>query len=184
MFSFFKPAEPDPKPLAKELFEKVTAMKSESHEVRNARLRLGMLIRAHVDKTFVAGAEQTANWQERVAQAIVDGEDKPEPPKASEYQEVKSGSKSVWVYLPIEEASFFFELGARYQRMQMDAYEAVKQAQTLMDRICFQDLKLETPFSVLQFLRDEIEREQPQEAQDLPEGAGAAQAPSAPSSLD
>ena len=40
MFSFFKPAEPDPKPLAKELFEKVTAMKSESHEVRNARSRI------------------------------------------------------------------------------------------------------------------------------------------------
>ena len=179
MFSFFKSAEPDPKPLAKELFEKVTATKSDTQEARNARLRLGMLIRAHVDKTFVAGAEQTAIWQERVAQAIVEGEEKPEPPKASAYQEIKSGSKSVWVYLPLEEASFFFELGARYQRMQMDAYEAVKQAQTLMDRICFQDLKLETPFSVLQFLRDEIEREQPQETQESPEGDAPGQAPTA-----
>ena len=183
MFSFFKSAEPDPKPLAKALFEKVTATTSDTHEARNARLRMGMLIRAHVDKTFVAGAEQTAVWQERVAKAIVEGEDKPEPPKASEYQDIKSGSKSVWVYLPFEEASFFFELGARYQRMQVDASEAVKQAQTLMDRICFQDLKLETPFTVLQFLRDEIERELgDSEIQDASGGDGGPQ--TSPNPLD
>ena len=40
MFSFFKPAEPDPKQTAKQLFDKVLGLNSDSHEARNARLRL------------------------------------------------------------------------------------------------------------------------------------------------
>ncbi len=156
MFSFFKSAEPDPKQTARQLFEKVLGLNSDTHDARNARLRLGMLIRAHVDKTFVAGAEQTALWQEQVAQAVVSGEEKPPLPQAGEYQEIKSGSKSTWVYLPLEYGDRFFELGARYQRMQIDARQAISDAQSLMDRICFQELNLETPFQVLQFLRDEL----------------------------
>ena len=156
MFSFFKSAEPDPKQTARELFEKVASLSSESHDARSARLRLGMLIRAHADKTFVAGAEQTALWQEQVAQATVTGEERPPLPQASEYQQVKSGNKTIWVYLPQEYADVFFGIGARYQRVQIDARQAIQEAQTLMDRICFQELNLETPFQVLQFLRDEL----------------------------
>lgn len=160
MFSFFKTAEPDPKQTARELYDKVIGLSSDSHDARSARLRLGMLIRAHVDKTFVAGAEQTAQWQEQVAQAIVSGEEKPPLPQASEYQQVKSGSKNVWVYMPQEDADAFFALGVRYQRVEISAQQAISQAQTLMDRICFQDLQLETPFEILQFLRSEVQAEQ------------------------
>ena len=160
MFSFFKSAEPDPKQTAQQLYEKVTSMSSDSHESRNARLRMGMLIRAHIDKTFVAGAEQTASWQERAAKAAVEGEEKPALPQASEFQDIKSGSKSVCVYLPMEESQAFFDMGARYQRMQLDARQAIREAQALMDRICFQELKLETPFEVLQFLREELPPEE------------------------
>lgn len=166
MFNFFKLSEPDPKQTAKQLFDKVMGLTSDSHEARNARLRLGMLIRAHADKTFVAGAEQTALWQEQVAQAIVNGEEKPPLPQAVEYQEVKSGAKSTWVYLPLEYGDRFFDLGARYQRTQLDAQQAISEAQALMDRICFQELHLETPFQVLQFLRDELAEQNAQPAAD------------------
>lgn len=159
MFNFFKTAEPDPKQTARELYDKVIGLSSDSHDARSARLRLGMLIRAHVDKTFVAGAEQTALWQEQVAKAIVSGEEKPPLPQASPYQQVKSGSKNVWVYLPQEDADAFFALGVRYQRVELSAEQAISQAQSLMDRICFQDLQLETPFEILQFLRAEIQAE-------------------------
>lgn len=161
MFNFFKPAEPDPKQVARQLYEKVTALSSDSHDARSARLRVGMLIRAHVDKTFVNGAEQTAAWQEKVALAVVQGEEKPPLPQASEYLDIKSGSKPVCIYLPMEYAEAFFEMGARYQRTQMDARQAILEAQALMDRICFQDLQLETPFEVLKFLREELEHEAP-----------------------
>lgn len=173
MFSFFKPAEPDPKQTAKQLFDKVLGLNSDSHEARNARLRLGMLIRAHVDKTFVAGAEQTALWQEQVAQAIVKGEEKPPMPQAGEYQEIKSGNKSTWVYLPLEYGDRFFDLGARYQRTQLDAKQAISEAQALMDRICFQELNLETPFQVLQFLRDELAEQSAQALDGEPEEPSA-----------
>lgn len=159
MFNFFKPAEPDPKQVARQLYEKVTTLSSDSHDARSARLRVGMLIRAHVDKTFISGAEQTAAWQEKVALAVVQGEEKPLLPQASEYQDIKSGSKPVCVYLPMEYAEAFFEMGARYQRTQIDARQAILEAQSLMDKICFQDLQLETPFEVLQFLREELQQE-------------------------
>jgi len=171
MFNFLKPAEPDPKQVARQLYEKVTTLSSDSHDSRSARLRVGMLIRAHVDKTFVSGAEQTAAWQEKVAVAVVNGEDKPPLPQASEYQDIKSGSKTVCVYLPQEYAECFFEIGARYQRMQIDARQAILEAQTLMDRICYQDLQLETPFEVLQFLREELPQDVPAEAATQPVGA-------------
>ena len=173
MFNFFKAAEPDPKQTAQQLYEKVTSMTSDSHESRNARLRMGMLIRAHIDKTFVAGAQQTAAWQEKVAQAAVDGEEKPPPPQATEYQDIKSGSKVVCVYLPLEESQAFFDMGARYQRMQLDARQAIKEAQALMDRICFQDLQLETPFEVLQFLREELQQEMDEPAPEASDDAAA-----------
>lgn len=168
MLRFFKSAEPDPRQTARELFEKVAGLSSDAHDARSARLGLGMMIRAFVDKTFVAGAEQTAAWQEAVAVAIVQGEEKPPMPQASEYQNIKSGRKSVWVYLPMEEAQAFFLMGARYQRMQIDARQAIAEAQALMDRICHQDLKLETPFEVLQFLRQELQAQDAQEPPDAP----------------
>lgn len=178
MFSFFKSAEPDPKETARQLYEKVSGLSSDSHDARSARLRMGMLIRAFVDKTFIAGAEQTAAWQEAVAQAIVNGEEKPPLPQASEYQDIKSGSKNVCVYLPVEEAQAFFDMGARYQRMQLDMRQAVAEAQALMDRICFQDLQLETPFEVLQFLRAELEGQDAAQASEEPAGGGPGQATS------
>ena len=49
------------------------------------------------------------------------------------------------------------------QRTQIDARQAILEAQSLMDRICYQDLQLETPFEVLQFLREEVEQEVPAE---------------------
>lgn len=159
MFNLFK-SEPDPKQTARELYDKVLGLSKDSHDARSARLRIGMMIRAFVDKTFVDGAEKTAEWQEEVAQAVVNGEEKPPLPEASEFQEIKSGSKMVWVYLPIEYAQAFFDLGARYQRVQIQARQAIQQAQSLMDKICFQDLQLETPFEVLQFLREELKREE------------------------
>ena len=177
MFSFFKTAEPDPKQTARELYDKVIGLSSDSHDARSARLRLGMLIRAHVDKTFVAGAEQTAQWQEQVAQAIVSGEEKPPLPQASEYQQVKSGSKNVWVYLPQEDADAFFALGMRYQRVEIDARQAIAEAQAIMDRICFQDLQLETPFEILQFLRAEVQADQGMDELPSPDAYGATSEP-------
>lgn len=156
MLKFFKNSETDEKDEARQLFEKVVGNRNDSRELRSARIRLGLLLRAHIDKTFVAGAEQTASHQELVALAIVNGQDRPPLPEANEFQQVKSGDRNIWVYLPMEYAEQVFALGVRYQRTEIDARQAIDAVQAVMDMICRFELKLDEPFKALQFLREEL----------------------------
>lgn len=157
MLRFFKGSDTDEKDEARQLFEKVAGSRGDSRELRSARIRMGLLLRAHIDKTFVAGAEQTASFQDLVALAIVNGQEKPPLPEAGEFQQVKSGDRNIWVYLPMEYAEQIFNLGSRYQRTEIDARQAVDAVQAVMDMICRFELKLDEPFKVLQFLRDELQ---------------------------
>jgi hypothetical protein len=68
MFNLFNRNNPaDEMKRAIAAYEKVTSIESDSREARSLRMRMGMLCRAHLDKTFIAGAEQTAAWQELAA---------------------------------------------------------------------------------------------------------------------
>jgi hypothetical protein len=145
---------------AKAAFEKVASIEGDSREARSLRLRMSMLCRAHLDKTFIAGAEAMAVWQEKAALAIANGEDRPEPPKASLYQTVKSGENEVYVYLPEDYTDLAFTLGGKYQRMEINASQAIEAMQGLAGQLCYYELRLEEPFQALQFLRDELAQEQ------------------------
>lgn len=142
---------------AKAAFEKVAELKAESRDARSARMRMGLLCRAHLDKTFVAGAEQTAAWQELAMMAIAQGKPSPEPPAASCYQKIKSGENEVFVYLPEEYATEAFTLGSKYQRTELSPQQAIDAMQALANQISYYELKLEEPFQALRFLRDELE---------------------------
>ena len=50
-----------------------------------------------------------------------------------------------------------FALGARYQRTEIDARQAIDLVQAVMDMICRFELKLDEPFKALQFLREELQ---------------------------
>lgn len=141
---------------AQALFDKVSSMKADSRDARSLRIRLGLLCRAHLDKSFVTGAEQTASWQELASKAIANGKDKPPPPEPSVFQKIKSGDKEIYVYLPEEYSHEAFMLGARYQRAEIQADKAIETMQGLANQICLYELKLQEPFQVLQFLRDEL----------------------------
>ena len=156
MFSFLKDADVNEKEQAQALFEKITASKADTREARSARIRMGLLCRAHLDKTFIDGAQRTALYLEMMAQATVNNTEKPEKPEFSLYQQVKSGDKEIWVYLPEEYALETFNVGASYQKTEVDAKAAINRVQQIADQICLYELKLDTPFEVLQFLRDEI----------------------------
>ena len=148
----------DEREIAKEAFERVVAAKSDTgRNARSARIRMAMLCRAHLDKTFIEGAEKTAAHEELCAQAVAAGIDKPETPIADEYQQIGalSGEK-VWVYLPIEYAEMAFALGGRYQKAEIDAQKAIEAMQSLADQIFHLELRLEEPLEVMQFLRDEL----------------------------
>ena len=156
MFSFLKDADGDEKEQAQALFEKITASKADTREARSARIRMGLLCRAHLDKTFIDGAQRTAIFFEKIAQATINNSEKPEKPEFSLFQQIKSGDKEIWVYLPEEYALETFNVGASYQKTDIDAKAAIDRVQQIADQICLYELKLDTPFEVLQFLRDEI----------------------------
>ena len=141
---------------AQALFEKVTSSKSDSREARSLRVRMALLCRAHLDKSFVTGAEQMASWQELAALAIANGKEKPPQPEPSVFQKIKAGDNDVYVYLPEEYAHEAYFLGARYQRAEMPALQAIDTMQGLANQICLYELRLSEPFQVLQFLRDEL----------------------------
>lgn len=160
MFSRFRSKDPQADyKQAVAAYEKVISLKTSGHEARSARLRMAMLCRAHLDKTFIAGAQKTEAFQEAMARAIVAGSERPEPPKASAFQKVASGPKEVVVYLPQEVADEAFLIGVRYQRTDLSAQQAIDAMQDLADRLFQEELKLETPFEVLQFLRKEVASE-------------------------
>lgn len=142
---------------AKATFEKVAELKADTREARTARMRLGLLCRAHLDKTFIAGAEQTAEWQELAMMAISQGKPQPEPPMASCYQKIKSGENEIYVYLPEEYVQEAFTLGSKYQRTDISAQQAIDTMQALANQISYYELKLDEPFQALRFLRDELE---------------------------
>ena len=141
---------------AQALFEKVTSSKSDSRDARSMRIRLALLCRAHLDKSFVAGAEQMASWQELAGLAIANGKEKPPQPEPSVFQKIKAGEDDIYVYLPEEYAHEAYFLGARYQRAEIPALQAIDTMQGLANQICMYELRLSEPFEVLNFLGDEL----------------------------
>jgi fructose-specific component phosphotransferase system IIB-like protein len=157
MLGFFNKNSPaDEMKRAVAAYEKVLSLKSDSHDARTLRMRMGMLCRAHLDKTFIAGAEQTAIWQEHADLALVAGKPAPDLPTPSKFQKIRAGEADIYAYLPEECVVEAFALGARYQKMELTAAKAIESMQALANQISYYDLRLKEPFQVMTFLRDEL----------------------------
>ena len=125
MFSFFSRSKPaDEMQRAVAAYEKVVSLGSDSRDARSLRLRMGLICRAHLDKTFVAGAEQTAAWQELARVALIAGKPLPEVPVPSKFQQISTGDTEICAYLPEEYVVEAFGLGSRYQKMDLSASKA------------------------------------------------------------
>lgn len=172
MLSFFNRSNPaDEMQRAVAAYEKVLSLTTDSREARSLRMRMGMLCRAHLDKTFIAGAEQTAAWQELAGMHIASGKPPPELPVASKFQKIRAGEADVYAYLPEEYVTEAFGLGSRYQRMELPANKAIDAMQALANQICYYDLRLQEPFQVLGFLRDEVaDQQEPSPSAGTPDG--------------
>jgi hypothetical protein len=165
IFSLFSQKNPEEEMRkAQALFEKLIASESDSRESRNLRMRMGLLCRAHLDKSFVTGAEQTSAWQELASLAVAKGNEKPPGPEPSLFQKIKAGENEVYVYLPEEYSHEAYFLGGRYQRAEIPALKAIETMQGLANQLCYYELKLAEPFQVLQFLRDELDQSPDDEA--------------------
>jgi hypothetical protein len=157
MFLFSRNRPEDEMKRAKAAYEKAISLTEDTREARSMKMRMGLLCRAHVDKTFVAGAELTAAWQEKAGIALANSEPIPDEPQPSRFQKIKSGESEIYVYLPEELAQDIFLIGAKYQRMQMTAQQAIDAVQGIVNQLCRYELGLEEPFQALTFLRDELE---------------------------
>lgn len=178
MFFFNRNSPEDEMKRAKAAYEKVVSLSEDTREARSMKMRMGMLCRAHVDKTFVAGAELTAAWQDRAAVALANREPIPEEPLAARFQKIKSGDTEVYAYMPDEFVNDIFALGAKYQRTQISAQQAIDAVQNIVNQLCRYELGLQEPFQALTFLRDELEaqaraEEQARQAAEGHAGGGA-----------
>ena len=178
LFSFFEKNTPEEEmERAKAAFEKVAALRSDSRDARSARVRMWLLCRAHLEKTFIYGAEQTALWQDLVAVAISKGQELPELPDPPEFQQTRVGEADVYIYLPEEYAQEAFTIGSKYQKTEFSRSKAIQEMQALADKICKWELRLDETYQILQFLRDEEAEESGESgdssgaAADPPEGS-------------
>lgn len=158
MFSLFKsPAtQQELQKRAKQAYEKVLGLTADTMEARKMRRGMALLCCAHLDKTFIAGAEKTADWQQMASFAAAKGTEAPAVPKADGYQKVRSGQSGIWVYLPQEYADRAFMCGAKYQRTELGLEQAIEAMQQLADQLCRFEIGLDSPFLVLKFLRQEL----------------------------
>ncbi len=158
MFSLFKsqPTQQDLQKRAKEAYEKVIGLTADTMEARSLRRGMALLCCAHLDKTFIAGAERTADWQQMAAFAAAKGTETPPLPKASCFQRVRSGTNDIWVYLPEEFSERAFMCGSKYQRTELSMEAAIEAMQQLADQIFRFELGMEGSLLVLKFLRQEL----------------------------
>ena len=158
MFSLFKGSESEDvlKKRAKQNFDKVIALDSDTFEANRMRRGLALLSCAHLDKTFIAGAERTADWQQMAGFAVAKGTEAPPLPQADIYHKIRSGKIDNWVYLPIESADRAFMFGAKYQRMDITSEQAIEAMQQLADTLCRTEIGLAFEIPVLKFLRQEL----------------------------
>lgn len=169
MFSLFKPAESPEvqKKRAKLAYEKVTALTADTFEANSLRRGMALMCCAALDKTFIAGAERTADWQQLTSLAVAKKTELPPLPKADEYCRVRSGKDDMWVYLPNDYAERAFLFGAKYQRAELTPDQAILSMQQLSDTVCKGEIGLAFEIQVLKFLRQELHAsESPPDTQD------------------
>lgn len=138
--------------------------------VRRIRSRVALRCKALLDKTFVEGAQRTERHEQAVIIAINEGKPQPEAPKARSFGTVPAFDHEVMAFLPQEVADRAFDLGRRYQRVEIDAKQAIDYMQALADELCA-TLQVDPPFEALRFLRDELAEEEGEEAEDSDSGS-------------
>jgi hypothetical protein len=139
-------------------YERAVNSSEGSKQERAFKLKIGLRIRSCIDKIFVEGAEKFGKYAEVCVASIAADKEKPDPPKSSPYQKIKSVNGEIFVYFPEEHAENVFLLGGKYQNVEIDARTAIRRAQVIANQISY-DIDLDNKLIVLQFLRDELEQD-------------------------
>lgn len=141
---------------AKASYIKATNLTGLSREARIFQSLIGGRSKAHLDKVFIEGAEQSEAHQEACLAALTQGREAPQMPEPKPFHIVKNKTDSVYTYVPAEFCKEMYVLGNLYQTASIGPTETLKIGQDIGDRVS-SAIGLEEPFVVLQFLRNELE---------------------------
>ena len=153
---FFNKSSKDLEEQAEADFEEAKREKL-TEKNRAFKMKIAHRTRAHIDLTFIEGAQKLGKYHQANLNAIAKQLEGPERPSYTPFQKIKTLDSEVIAYLPNFEAQQVFDLGGKYQIQQINVSEALTAVQSIADTI-FHDFDISVSLSTLGFLRDEIER--------------------------
>ena len=153
---FFNKSSKDLEEQAEADFEEAKREKL-TEKNRAFKMKIAHRTRAHIDLTFIEGAQKLGKYHQANLTAIAQQLEGPERPSYTPFQKIKTLDSEVIAYLPNFEAQQIFDLGGKYQIQKINVSEALTAVQSIADTI-FHDFDISVSLSTLGFLRDEIER--------------------------
>jgi len=123
---------------AKNGFEKAVSSTGDSRELRALRIRIALRSKTGLDIIFRAAMKAIASHEEEVMIATAGGEAPPPMPTADNetcFQTMVTVNGPVTIYIPLEFASRFFELGIRYQQKEIDTHTALSEGQEIANEL-------------------------------------------------
>lgn len=135
-------------------YELACSLTDNDRESRQFRARIALRGRAHLDKCFIEGAEQTERFEALITLADATGAPRPAPPEVSEFQEIQTINGRGFTYLPKEVSARAFKLGVQYQSLALTAKQSITAMQSLVNQVCV-ELRVDSPPLALGFLREE-----------------------------
>ena len=152
---FFNKSSKDLEEQAEADFEEAKREKL-TEKNRAFKMKIAHRTRAHIDLTFIEGAQKLGKYHQANLTAIAKQLEGPERPSYTPFQKIKTLDSEVIAYLPNFEAQQIFDLGGKYQIQQINVSEALTAVQSIAS--IFHDFDISVSLSTLGFLRDEIER--------------------------
>ena len=143
---------------AKAGFEKAISSSGDSKELRALRIRVALRSRTGLDIIFRKAMKTIASHDEEVMIAMAGGQDPPPVPVANLetcFQTMATVNGPVTIYIPLEFATRFFDLGARFQKNEIDTQTALIEGQEIANElgtVLNLDQYMVQPITPLEFL--------------------------------
>ena len=147
--------------VAKDGFENASASSGDSKELRALRIRIALRSKTGLDIIFRKAMKAIAAYDEEVMIAMAGGENPPSIPVADSetcFQTMATVNGPVTIYIPLEFAARFFDLGVGYQKNEVDVQTAMTEGQEIANELgslLNLDLYMVQPITPLEFLLTE-----------------------------
>ena len=138
LLSWFDGGKTKERDTARNGFERAVSSSGDSKELRALRIRIALRSKTGLDIIFRAAMRAIASHEEEVMIATAGGEVPPPMPTADNetcFQTMATVNGPVTIYIPLEFASRFFDLGIRYQQKEIDTHAALAEGQEIANEL-------------------------------------------------